>query len=165
VAIPAYVQRLRDQLGGDALLLLPAVSAVVFDDDGRILLGRRSDNGRWALVGGIVDPGESPADAVVREVFEETAVVAEPLRVTGVYASPVIVYPNGGRSQYVVVGFACRHVSGEPTVNDDESLEVAYFPLDDLPSLSPIYLARIEHARAVDQPPWFAPPDTRSSPT
>jgi 8-oxo-dGTP pyrophosphatase MutT (NUDIX family) len=134
------------------------VSALVFDAEGRILLGQRSDNGRWALVGGIVDPGESPADAVVREVFEETAVVVEPIRVTGVYHSPVITYPNGGRSQYVVIAFACRHVSGEPRVNDDESLDVGFFALDELPELSPPFLARIDHALRDDPSAWFADP-------
>jgi 8-oxo-dGTP pyrophosphatase MutT (NUDIX family) len=157
LAIPPYVQGLRDRVGND-LLLLPAVSAVVFDSQGRVLLGKRTDNGRWALVGGILDPGEEPADAVVREVFEETAVVVEPVRVSGIYTSPEITYPNGGRSQYVVIGFACRHVSGEPRVNDDESTDVGFFTLDELPPLGvvPLYLERIEHALREEPTPWFA---------
>ena len=82
-----YVRRLRDQVGRE-LLLMPAVSGLVFNAAGEILLHRRSDDGTWAVIGGMVDPGEEPADAVVREVLEETGVVAEPERLTGVDRTP-----------------------------------------------------------------------------
>src|ERR1700761_9536138 len=67
--IPLFVQELRRKLGDD-LLFLPGVAAVVFDDGGRVLLARRADTKRWAVVGGIVEPGEEPADCCVREVLE-----------------------------------------------------------------------------------------------
>jgi 8-oxo-dGTP diphosphatase len=69
--VPEFVARLREHIGHD-LLWLSSATAVVLDDDGRVLLGRRSDTGTWALPGGIVDPAEQPADAAIREVFEET---------------------------------------------------------------------------------------------
>ncbi len=161
--LPDYVRRLRDQVGTE-LLLLPAVAGVVLRDDGRILLGQRSDNGRWAVVGGILEPGEPLADAVVREVFEETAVVCVPERLSGVYLSPVVTHlENGDLAQYVVVCFRCRYVSGEARVNDDESLEVGWFPPDRLPDIGPGGMRRVTDALAPDGPASFDPPTAAGS--
>jgi 8-oxo-dGTP pyrophosphatase MutT (NUDIX family) len=142
--IPKFLSNLREKIGHD-LLMLPGVCALVFNDANEILLNRRSDTQKWALLGGIPEPGEEPADAIVREVLEETGVRVQPLRITGVYASPIIAYPNQDRAQYLIVTFYCRAISGEPRVNDDESLEVKYFPLDELPELSAQHRLRIEH--------------------
>jgi ADP-ribose pyrophosphatase YjhB (NUDIX family) len=46
--------------------------AAIFDHSGRILLIQRADNGRWAMPGGAAEVGETPSEAVVREVREET---------------------------------------------------------------------------------------------
>jgi 8-oxo-dGTP pyrophosphatase MutT (NUDIX family) len=145
VGTPAFVADLRRRVGHD-LLLLPGVCGLVFDGDGRLLLGRRADTGDWALIGGIVEPGEEVADAVVREVLEETSVLVRPERITGVDTVADVVYPNQDRVCFVVTTFWCTPLSGTPAVNDDESLEVAYFPLDALPPLRERQLRRIEDA-------------------
>ena len=62
---PEFVSKLRVHIGHDPLWLSTA-TAVVLDDRGRVLLGRRSDTGTWALPGGIIDPAEQPADAIRR---------------------------------------------------------------------------------------------------
>lgn len=72
VPVPEFILRLRERIGHD-LLWLPGVTSVVLND-GAVLLVRRSDNGSWAPVTGIVDPGEHPAKAAVREVLEETGI-------------------------------------------------------------------------------------------
>jgi len=154
MGISAYVKQLRDRVGRE-LLLLPGVSGLVFDVAGRVLLQRRSDTRTWSVIGGMIDPGEEPADAVVREVFEETGIQVEPERISGVYLTPVITYPNGDRTQYVITAFRCRHVAGVPHVHDDESLEVAYFDLDALPALRADHVLRIRHA-AGNAPPFFS---------
>jgi 8-oxo-dGTP pyrophosphatase MutT (NUDIX family) len=152
--LPPFIQHLRQKIGHD-LLLLPGVCGLVFNDAGEILLHRRSDFGIWAVIGGVLEPGEEPADAVVREVLEETGVVCEPQRVTGVYITPTITYPNGDRCQYVITTFRCRYISGQPCVNDDESLDVRFFPVDALPEMRPDLRVRVEHAIGDDPSPAF----------
>lgn len=132
------------------------MTAVVLDDAGRVLLGRRADNGRWSLVGGIAEPGEQPADTAVREVYEETAVVCVPEHVVLVQMLKPITYPNGDVCQFQDITFRCRATGGEARVNDHESLEVAWFAMDALPSLEGFALDRIDRALN-GASTWFEP--------
>lgn len=144
--IPDFVRDLRAVLGPRPLWM-SGVTAVVLDETGRVLLGRRSDTGRWALITGIIDPGEQPADTAVRECLEETGVQVVPERLTGVTVSDPIVHANGDRAQYLELTFLCRAVGGEARVNDDESLEVGWFDRDALPEdLGASALHRLRHA-------------------
>ena len=156
--ISPYISSLRVEVGS-RLLFLPGVSAVIFDDQGRVLLGERSDNGRWALIAGVMDPGEQPAETVVREVYEETSLHVRPERIVCVITQPPTVYPNGDRCEYVDIAFRCRVLSGEARVNDDESLSVGWFPLDALPPLDELTQRRIALARDPGEAAWFAPLD------
>ncbi|WP_434587671.1 NUDIX hydrolase [Streptomyces sp. A5-4] len=155
MATPDFIREIR-ATAGHQLLLLPGVSAIVFDDAGRVLLGRRSDTGKWSIVGGIPEPGEEPAATAVREVYEETAVVCEPERVVLVQALKPAEYSNGDRCQYMDITFRCRAVGGEARVNDDESLEVGWFSVDALPELNEFALLRIKQS-LTDAPTWFEP--------
>ncbi|WP_327308240.1 NUDIX domain-containing protein [Streptomyces sp. NBC_01298] len=154
---PDFIRTLR-ATAGNQLLLLPGVTAVVVDDEGRVLLGRRADTGRWSVVGGIAEPGEQPADTAVREVYEETAVRCVPDRVVLVQMLPPITYPNGDVCQFQDITFRCRATGGEARVNDNESLEVAWFAPDALPEpLESFAVDRIRQALR-DEPTWFAAP-------
>jgi ADP-ribose pyrophosphatase YjhB (NUDIX family) len=147
--VPEFIVRLRAGIGTD-LLWLPGVSGVIVDDAGRLLLGRRSDNGRWAVVSGILEPGEEPAVALVREAREETGVDVEVVALAGVSAGEEVVYPNGDRAQYLDVSFLGRAVGGEARVADDESTDVGWFAPDDLPEpLNPSSREWIDRALAV----------------
>ena len=75
----------------------PAVSAIVPDSEGRILLIRRTDNGYWSIPGGGVEPGESLPQAVTREVAEETGMRCEVTGLVGIYSDPghVAAYDDG----------------------------------------------------------------------
>jgi 8-oxo-dGTP pyrophosphatase MutT (NUDIX family) len=130
-----YIKQLRAKIGHD-LIMTTGATGIVINSHGEFLLHRRSDNGLWCLPGGAVDPGEQPADAVVREVFEETGVHVLPQQIIGVYGGPDWVgsYPNGDQVAIISIAFRCQPISGEPRINDDESLAVAYFPLHALPS-------------------------------
>ena len=148
--VSPYVARMRKHIGTD-LLLLPGVSAVVRDEAGRVLLARRGDNGRWSLPAGVIDPGEQPADAVLREVFEETGVRVEIERVGGVATHPVV-YPNGDACEYFNVWFRCRPVGGAPTADGDESLEVGWFAPDDAARAGRLVPAADRHHRRRGRP-------------
>ncbi|GAA2496748.1 NUDIX domain-containing protein [Streptomyces thermolineatus] len=156
MAIPPFLRDIRAKCGHD-LLLLPGVVTVTFDDEGRVLLGRRADNGRWALISGIPEPGEEPADTAVREVLEETGVHVVPERIVAVRSTPPIDYPNGDRSQYMDTVFRCRAVGGDARVNDDESLEVGWFSPDALPPIGERMVELVKLA-AADGPAWFESP-------
>ncbi|MEV1023351.1 NUDIX domain-containing protein [Streptomyces sp. NPDC050264] len=153
MATPDFIRAIRAS-AGHQLLYLPGVTAVVFDDAGRVLLGRRSDTGQWAVPAGIAEPGEQPADVATREVFEETGVECVADRVVLVQALEPITYPNGDKCQFMDTTFRCRATGGEARVNDDESLEVAWFALDALPRLSEHALFRIKQAQS-EGPTWF----------
>ncbi|WP_069159637.1 NUDIX hydrolase [Nocardia altamirensis] len=155
MATPDFIHTIR-AAAGPQLLWLPGVSALVFDDDGRLLLGRRADTGNWAIIAGMPEPGEQPAACAVREVYEETAVRCVAERIVLVRAMPPHTYPNGDICQFMDIAFRCRAIGGTAAVNDDESLEVAWFDLSDLPHLPESDLLRIRHA-CVDGPTWFEP--------
>ncbi|MFE9810465.1 NUDIX domain-containing protein [Streptomyces sp. NPDC005227] len=155
MATPDFILAIRAS-AGHQLLWLPGVSAVVFDDEGRVLLGQRSDNGRWALISGMPEPGEQPAACAVREVYEETAVHIEVERVVVVQAGEQVTFDNGDVCQFMDTTFRCRAVGGEARVNDDESLQVGWFAVDALPELSEHAHFRIKQA-LVEEPAWFEP--------
>jgi 8-oxo-dGTP diphosphatase len=146
--VPTYIKQMREKIGNDLLMVVGA-SAIVVNEQGEILLHRRSDNGKWSLPGGSVDPGEQPADAAVREVFEETGLKVIPLRLISVYSGPelVITYPEGNQVAITSVAFLCKPVGGEPRLDGDETLEIRYFAPDKLPdNLMSNHVQRIQDA-------------------
>ncbi|MGW0998177.1 NUDIX hydrolase [Streptomyces sp. NPDC002520] len=155
MATPDFIRTIRAS-AGHQLLWLPGVSAVVFDDQGRVLLGQRADNHKWALLSGIPEPGEQPAAAAVREVYEETAVRCVPERIVMVKSSERVTFGNGDICQFMDITFRCRAVGGEARVNDDESLDVGWFEVDALPPMDERHLFRIKQAMS-DEPTWFDP--------
>lgn len=118
-------------------LWLMGTSVVVLregDAGTEVLLVKRSDNGLWALISGIVDPGEHPKVTAVREAKEEACVDISIERMLWLGVTEPSTYDNGDVCQYLDHGFRARYLGGEPAVGDDESLEVAWFPVDDLPT-------------------------------
>ncbi|WP_182524259.1 NUDIX hydrolase [Nocardioides dongkuii] len=144
--IPPFVLELRRMVGQHELWL-PAVTAVVLHE-GRVLLTKRVDNGQWAPVTGIVDPGEEPGVAARREALEETGVEITVDRLASVGVSPPVTHANGDRGLYLDLTFACSWVSGEPYAADDENTDVRWWPVDDLPPMDPSLRRRIEDALA-----------------
>ncbi|WP_405884869.1 NUDIX domain-containing protein [Streptomyces sp. NBC_01136] len=155
MATPDFIRTIRAS-AGHQLLWLPGVTAIVFDDEGRVLLGRRTDTRKWSVIGGIPDPGEQPAACAVREVHEETNVRCVVERVVLVQALDPVTYENGDTCQYMDTTFRCRAVGGEARVNDDESLDVGWFAVDALPELNEFAILRIKQALS-DAPTWFDP--------
>ena len=143
---PDFVLDLRRFVGTRPLPLV-GVTAVVLRGD-RVLLGRRSDNGALTPVTGIVDPGEEPADAAVRETLEEAGVVCRAERLAWVHQIPRVTYENGDQSDYLDLTFRCTWLEGEPYPADGEMTEVGWRRLDDLSELSDEQRTRIRVALA-----------------
>ena len=166
MAISPYVQMLRARVGS-ARLLLPSVVALVYDDAGGLLLVRQRDGGVWSTPGGAIEPDEIPADAVVRETWEETGLWVQPRRIVGVYSGPefTVHYPNGDESQYVVIAFECVVRAGHLRPDGEETIEVQYWQraeADALPLASwlrhvlPAFYTHQESA-IFEQPSWCPP--------
>lgn len=126
--ISDYMRKLRSHVGTRQLMTAGAC-AIVRNPAGEILMQRRSDNGLWSLPGGAIDPHETPTDAAVREVWEETGLLVEPIRVAGVFGGTegFVTYPNGDQIAIFSFVFECSAGHETPTIDQEESLEVRYF--------------------------------------
>lgn len=149
---PSHILKLRAYVGHETLLAVGAAAAI-FDEGGRILLGRRSDvidGVLWGFPGGAMEPGESITDGLKREVLEESGLGVAVERLIGVYSRPeyAVTYPNGDHTQYVVLFFQCRVEGGSIRPDDDEMLEWRYFARDELPRLRPCCVAKASDAFA-----------------
>ncbi len=142
--IPDFVVELRKRVG-PAELWMPGVTAAIRRVD-ELLLVRRSDNGEWAPVTGIVDPGEEPAACAVREASEETGVEIRVDRLVSTSVMRDVVHENGDRAAYLDLAFACTWLSGEARPCDDECTEVGWFRPDRLPPMKQILRDRIDAA-------------------
>jgi ADP-ribose pyrophosphatase YjhB (NUDIX family) len=98
-----------------------SVAAAVINNDGRVLVIRRRDRGTWQLPGGVLELGETVEAGVRREVHEETGIVIEPERLTGVYKNM-----NLG---VVALVFRAHPVDGVPQPTD-EAIAVEWWPVD-----------------------------------
>jgi 8-oxo-dGTP pyrophosphatase MutT (NUDIX family) len=146
VPIPQFIIELREKIG-HAPLWLSGVTAVIVRDD-EVLLVKRSDNGAWTPVTGIMEPGEEPAVTAVREAFEEARVVVHVERLAWVHVMGPVEHVNGDQAQYLDLVFRCQYLSGDAAVGDDENSDVAWFRLEELPPISADFRRRIEIAVA-----------------
>lgn len=121
MAISRYVAGLRARIGSSRLLL-PSVTGIVYSPHGEILLVRQRDGNAWSTPGGSVELDEKPIDAVVRETWEETGLLVQPIALIGVFGGPnfVVRYSNGDETQYVMSVFECAVTSGELASETDE---------------------------------------------
>lgn len=153
MATPDFVLSLREKIG-TAPLWLAGVTAVVVRGD-EVLLVRRADTGAWTPVTGIVDPGEDPSDAAVRETLEEADLRVVPERLASIGVTREVVYANGDRAQYLDHTFVMGYVSGEPSPADGENTEARWFRLDDLPPMDDDMLGRLDAALSDEQAARF----------
>ena len=131
-----YVASMRS-LVGHRMLLLPAVTAIAVDGDGRVLLGLHAETGRWSTIGGAIDPDESPLDAVAREVAEELGVGIVSAEILGAYGGPRhrARYPNGDESAFVTIVYLVSLDSHEFTYPDAEIIATQWVKFDEMGSL------------------------------
>jgi ADP-ribose pyrophosphatase YjhB (NUDIX family) len=103
-----------ERIGKRGRLAVVCSAAVIEPTAGKILLVQRADNGRWAVPGGYIEPGESLIEACAREVLEESGLCVRVEQLSNVYTNPhlLLEYPNGNRLQLVVLHFAAEPIGG-----------------------------------------------------
>jgi ADP-ribose pyrophosphatase YjhB (NUDIX family) len=109
-------------------------SAVIFDEARtKVLLTRRTDNGRWCLPGGRTESGESVVETCMREILEETGLQVRIVRLLGVYSSPhrMVEYADGNRYQIVALNFEAEPIGGTLTTSA-ETTEYGYFSWENI---------------------------------
>jgi len=159
-----YMRGLREAVG-TRLLEIPSVTVLIFDERDRVLLVEHAEAGAWTTPGGAVEPREVPADAALREVWEETGLEVELVRLLGVYGGPefTTTYRNGDAVAFAMAVFEARPVGGRLRPDGDETLAVEYFPqeaLDRIPLQS--WVVRVvENALTDRRTPHFDPPTWR----
>lgn len=130
----SYLGQLRAQVGS-RLLLAVGARVLIEDDQGRFLILRRADDGKWGLPGGSMELGESLTDVVHREALEEVGVTLRDVSAFGLSSDPNVerhLYPNGDEVQNVsllVHGFVAK---GAARSADHESLEVRFAHVDEI---------------------------------
>jgi 8-oxo-dGTP pyrophosphatase MutT (NUDIX family) len=131
--LSGYLKALRDKVGHD-LLTLPSVAIAILDSDGRVLCGLHADKAVWVLPGGLIEPAEHPADAAVRETFEETGLIVEPSGILGTFGGPdlVIHYGNGDVASYVGTIFRGHVIGGKLKADGVETLDVRFISRNEL---------------------------------
>ena len=127
-----YIKSIRPKLGHQKIILNAAGAVIVRED--KILLQRRSDNASWGLPGGILELDETYEEAALREVREETGLTVRLTALLGLFHNYDMMWPNGDRAHTISAIFTAQILSGEPRV-DEESLELRFFPREELPEL------------------------------
>jgi ADP-ribose pyrophosphatase YjhB (NUDIX family) len=144
MGISAHIARQRASVGHD-LLLLPSVSVLPVDEAGRLLLVRHAGHhDGWAVLGGAIEIGESPAEAAIRETREEIGVEVRLVRLLDVLGATdyEVSYPNGDRTAYVTAVYEAAIIDGSPAARDDELSDTAWFTPGQLAGLDLSRFAR-----------------------
>jgi 8-oxo-dGTP pyrophosphatase MutT (NUDIX family) len=128
MAIPEFIKSLRSKIGTD-LLQVPTVAVLAYDEQGHLLLIQDKASGLWGAPGGIIDPLETPADAAVRETWEEAGVLVELTRLIGVFAGEDFsgAYENGDQVSCVSTVFGARVIRGTPRPDGVETADARFF--------------------------------------
>jgi len=139
-----------ERLGKQGKLRLGS-SAIIFDENKRVLLTRRTDNGQWCLPGGAIDSGESVAEACIREVWEETSLHVRVKRLVGVYSDPnqLVIYPDGNKVFIVALSFEAEIVGGELGLSN-ETTDAGFFSVTEMDAMAVFvnHKSRVEDALA-----------------
>ena len=161
-----YVRALRAKIG-TTVLEVPTVSVITFDARQRVLLVRHVEGDNWTTPGGMIEPYELPADAAVREMWEETGLHVALTHIVGVFGGALCssTYANGDQVAWISTVFGAKPIGGAPRPDGEETLEVRYFSRDEVRSLRckphvPLVLdAAFASGQAAQfQPATWAPP-------
>lgn len=132
-----YIKKTRAMVGHE-LLLLPSACVLLFDEIDRVLLMKHGDDGRWSFPGGMVEPGETPTDAAVREMWEETGLHVEVNGLLGIFGGGETfngTYPNGDKICIILSVFRGTIVGGDLKPDGIEAIQLQYFSQDEVKKL------------------------------
>ena len=131
-----YIAELRKLVGHSPIIGVGATT-LVFNEKNEILLNLRSDTGTWGIPGGSMELHESIRETAVRELQEEAGITAEKLELVDVLSGEdyYFEYPNGDKMCCVIVLFKVLNYNGEIKISDDESRELKFFSMNDLPDM------------------------------
>ncbi len=137
-----------DRLGKQGKIRL-GCTAIIFDENKRVLLTRRTDNGQWCLPGGAMDSGESAAEACIREMWEETSLHVRMKRLVGVYSDPnqLVIYPDGNKVFVVALSFEAEIIGGELGLSN-ETTDAGFFSVTEMGAMTMLgnHKSRVEDA-------------------
>lgn len=165
-----YFKALRAKVGNH-LLVSPSVTGIILDDEDRILLVRHSEGNVWVAPGGSIEPNEIPADSLIREVWEESGLLVEPVKILGVFGGEgfEVTYKNGDRVSYVMTVFACRVTGGTLKADGVETLQAGYFSRAEIVTIqTPAWILNVlpyvydDTGRAYFRPGTWSPGSTQS---
>lgn len=130
-----YIMDLR-KVVGHAPLLQCAGSVIIENENGEILLGKRTDNHKWGYAGGSIELNETVEECAKRELFEETGLIADELEFFMVNSGPEVhyIYPNGDEVYNVEIIYLCRKYHGMLKRQEEEVEELRFFALADIPA-------------------------------
>jgi 8-oxo-dGTP pyrophosphatase MutT (NUDIX family) len=134
-----YIMDLRKIVGSRPLIMAGA-GVIVLNQNGHILLQRRTDTLDWGTIGGSLEPGESLEEAAERELFEEAGLKANQLIFKTMLSGRDMYfkYPHGDEVYNVMAVYEVREFEGSPKINDNEGLELRYFSLTEpIPDINP----------------------------
>lgn len=131
-----YIKKLREKVGHDPIIGVGATT-LVFNDKKELLLNLRSDTLTWGIPGGSMELFETIEETAIRELKEETGITAESLSLVGVLSGKdyYFEYPNGDKMHTVIVLFKVINYSGEIKVSDNESKNLKFFDMNNLPKM------------------------------
>jgi len=152
--VPPHIAELRVHIG-HALLWLATARTVTIDGHGHVILGRYPGIDTWTIPGGVIDPGEQPADAGVRECYEETGIIAVPEALTSVTVSGQVTHDSGDLTRHLDITFRCRATGGRAHPGDGEFQDARWHSLDSLPAMPAYELGILTQALAGDREPAY----------
>lgn len=136
MGMSGYYRDLREKLGNQ-LLFMPSVVGIIRNEKNEILFGKKHGEENWGLIAGAIEIGESPAQAIIREVKEETGFMIRPERIIGVYGGEEYRYTheNGHQVEYISIVFDCKVIGGELSQDNEEMKELQYFSEEQIPPI------------------------------
>ena len=131
-----YIFDIRNKIGHDPIIGVGA-TVLIFNDKDRLLLNLRSDTGDWGIPGGLKEFNETLEECAKREIKEETNLEVIYLKLLAVLSGKeyYFKYPNDDELDCVIVLYESRSFKGDLKINDDESIKLKFFSLDNLPKL------------------------------